>query len=505
MIRRLASVLAVGALSGAILQPMSAGASGYPAPPAGLHVTAVSHGSFTVGIDRSANARSYRLLVSPLQSDLWWKNVFGGVASSGRRTFSSTRTTLTASSLTYRKVPYYYRVEAIDGAQHSLSTAIKQVSLRPYPPTSVRAVASSSGTYLTWSGSGATRFQVQQADNQAMTVHPRTNTIDGTMHQYSPFGVADGHTYYFRVRALNSSTPSGWASASATVRTRGQSVTVMSYNILMLESDGTAEKGGIIAPWSQRRLAAASLIKGVNPDVIGVQEGHEWVGSTPGTRQVDSLRNALMAIGENYTVASTEITYPNPGWHRAGNYILYKPSVYRAAGRAGHWDIGDGHSAAYQLLQNRTTGARFLFVTVHLDSGSGLTYDRVRQAETASMLRQAGAEAATDGVPVVYTGDFNSNTEKRAHPVDGAGDEMRAANLSDAKLVAQSFHQAAYNSMNQYLRRPLAYSIDIDYVWTPRGVAAPLYGSALHLRDGKFVGTIPSDHDPVYARVVIPF
>lgn len=486
-----------------LLMPGRADASGWPSKPSGIRVAAISHTSFTVTLQASTNARSYRLYVSTLKSDLYYRNLVAGRASAARRTYSSTRPRLTAGSLTYRVVPYYYRLEAVNGTQHSYSDNIRSIGLRPYVPTDLTA---SSSAYLRWRSGRATGFSIKRATDSAMTGNVQVRAIRGEAHQYTPYGLAKGRTYYFRVRAINQGTPSAYSSAvSMTVRTSEQPVRAMTFNILHLSADGTSEPGGVIAPWSQRRPAAATLIKSVDPDVIGVQEANDWVGSEPGTRQVDSLNSALRAIGATYNVAATEIRYPNSGWHRYGNYILYKPSVYQAYAAGGHWDIGDNRWAAYQPLQRLSTGARFLFVSTHLIAGRGYNIDLQRQYQTERLLEQATAKAAALGVPVIYAGDFNSNPLTKQHPLDGPGVVIRAAHINDARLIAQSHHYERYDSMNEYLRTPMRYFIYIDYLFAPPGVATSSWGTALRLSGGKWVGTIPSDHDPVYATMIVRY
>ena len=138
--------------------------------------------------------------------------------------------------------------------------------------------------------------------------------------------------------------------------TREQGVRVMTYNVLELTQDGVQLRGGTVAPWSQRRLAAASLIESVHADVVGVQEAWPWVGTNPGVRQVDSLCSAINALGEHFVVARTEVPYPDRGWGRFGDYIVYNSARFRAVGAAGHWTTGTSTVAAYQELQSIATG-----------------------------------------------------------------------------------------------------------------------------------------------------
>jgi endonuclease/exonuclease/phosphatase family metal-dependent hydrolase len=496
--RRLHPFLGLASLCAALLVASPADASAWPTTPTGIRVTAVASSTFTVGLKPSTNARSYRLYVSTLKSDLFYRNLVDGIASPARRVYFASTPSLRATGLSYTTNPYYYRVEALNGTRRSYAADIPSLGLRPAVPTGLAV----HGSYLLWSAGRATGFTIEQATDPAMTANVHAHTIRGEAHQYTPYGVTPGSTYYFRVRAMNQSTPSAYTPAvTMTVPTQAQSVKVMTYNILKNTSDLTTESGNLIAPWSQRRLAAAALIKSVDPDVLGVQEGNNWVGTRPGTRQVDSLNSELVSSGASYAIAATEITYPNRGWSRTGDYILYKTAVYRAYAAGGHFSIGDGRWGAYQPLENRATGARFLFVCTHLIAGSGRTADLTREAEATRLVQQTSAKAATLGVPVVYAGDFNSNQVTKQHPVDGPGIVMRGAHLNDARMISPIRHLEQYDSMNQYRRRPFTYYIYIDYVFAGPGVAVTAWGSALHLSGGEFVGTIPSDHNAVYATL----
>jgi endonuclease/exonuclease/phosphatase family metal-dependent hydrolase len=279
----------------------------------------------------------------------------------------------------------------------------------------------------------------------------------------------------------------------------------MTFNILMLDNDGRRAAGAeTIAPWSQRRLAAADLINSAAPDVIGIQEGATWVGASRGQRQVDSL---VAALGGTYTLAATEIPPDQPHYFRTGNYVLYKPSVYAPVGAGGHWDLGEmpgggNRFAAYQVLRHRSTGATFVFVSTHLYVGSGLSGDQERHKETVSLASQARAYAASQGdLPVVYTGDVNSDER---HALDGPALAMDAAQIADTQFVAPSRTNAKYNSANQYHRIPPASGLVIDHLYASPGVAVTGWRQVLKLSGNRFSGVIPSDHNPVVADLVLP-
>jgi len=498
--RSAAGLVVAACLLACFVVPAAASASVYPSPPSGLRVTAVSATSLTVTTNKSANATSYRLYVSTVHADLFYVNLVAGKKTAALRSAWAWRPSVSITGLHYTTAPYYYRVEAVNGSKHSFSAGIPMVGLRPSTPTKVAVTSTAKGTYLTWSSGAANGFTVAQGTDAAITRGRLDYTIHGIGHQFTPPRLTKGVRYYFRVRAMNTHTPSGYAAAvRGTARSNQQSVKVMTYNILQADSDGTRAQGGIISPWAQRRIPAATLIKHAAPDVVAIEEGWPWVAQVGGPRQVDSLVTTLQQIGATYNLAVTEIPPSQPGHHRYGNYILYKPSVYRAVGAGGILRIGTP-TAAWQELQDIATGAKFLFVATHLTEGA--SYDTRREQESQSMLAQAGAKAKSLNVPVIYAGDFNS---RPGMPLDGPGVAMRAANVIDARTVAQSRTNEKYDSLNNYMRVAQAYGLDIDYLFAPAGVSVTSWGVLLNLVHGSFVGVIPSDHNPVWAQVSYPY
>jgi endonuclease/exonuclease/phosphatase family metal-dependent hydrolase len=291
------------------------------------------------------------------------------------------------------------------------------------------------------------------------------------------------------------------AAVPATLQGKEQRVRLMTYNILELSRDGEHEGDGVIAPWSERLPKAAALIASAHPDAIAIEEGSDFVGRGHHVRQVDSLRRAL---GGTYALAHTEITPPHLHYFRTGVYILYNKSIFKAVGRGGHWKIGQPHWAAYQVLKNRATGAKFLFVATHLLIGYGATDDAIRQTETDTLIRKATRHAQHLHLPLVYAGDFNSGSDLH-FTFDAATRAMRAASIVDAFAAAPRHTNGAYNSANQYFRRPKKTHDRIDHIYAPPGIIVRSAGIVLQLRHGRFVGAIPSDHNPLIADVLYPY
>jgi endonuclease/exonuclease/phosphatase family metal-dependent hydrolase len=276
---------------------------------------------------------------------------------------------------------------------------------------------------------------------------------------------------------------------------RTQAVIAMTYDIRDLRADGTFEGSGHIAPWKKRVRKQAAIINQIRPDVIAVQEGSTYLPHSH-QRQIDSFRKA---VGGTYRIARTEIPPNQPHHFRTGNYIVYNKLSLESVGKGGHFSIGNQKWAAYHVFASRISGAKFLFVSTHLIVGLGSTYDGIRAAETHKMLSRTHRIAKRHHVPVIYGGDFNSSSTHA-----GSGKVLHQAGMRDALTIAADKVAAKYDSDNEYLRTPPHRGIDIDHLYVSSGLAVPLAGINLELRHGKFVGPIPSDHNPVSAIVDFP-
>ncbi|MGN6472993.1 MAG: endonuclease/exonuclease/phosphatase family protein [Mycobacteriales bacterium] len=482
------------ALSAGLVVPATANAAvARPAMPSGMRVVAATTSSFTVEVNRTAHAKGYRLYASTVRSNLYARNLANALAS---RVSKAPR--MTVSGLTQRSAIYYYRVVAINGHRRHFSATIGEAGLKPAAPSGLTA----SGSALTWNSGAATGYRIEQADNSAMTSQVKSYTVYGDTPAFTPYDVSQGGTYWFRVRSLNGSTASAATPAvSMQAKSAHESVSVMTYNILEATTDGHQESGNTVAPWSQRQPGVVRFIQQANPGVVAIQEGASWVKRVKGPRQVDALRSAL---GSNWSLAHTEVPPSQHYYHRTGDYILYRNDEFTAVGTGNHWSIGQNHWAAYQLLRSRATGAEFLMISAHLIVPRGHANDLVREQETQRLISQARSYAQAHGnVPIVYGGDYNS--DQFGHSPNGPAVAMRSARIPDAYNVAAHRSGAKWNTANRYRTRPKADYAHMDEVFVSRGVGVTSWKQLLNLSHGRFVGVIPSDHNPVVASLRIPY
>jgi endonuclease/exonuclease/phosphatase family metal-dependent hydrolase len=501
--RASAGLLAALLGAGVVLAPTAATAQTTdhpvlrPSAPTGLHVVAVTGSSFTVVANRAAHTQTYRMYASTTRSNLFARNL--GRAKQSR---ASKSPRLTITGLHARSAPYYYRLLAINHTRQKLSALIGEVGLRPARPANLRVTSSHARTVVAWQGKTPDGWRIEQATNPQMTADRKSYRIYGALARYTPYGLHRGDRYYFRVQAMNHTTRSPATRPVGVVdRDPQMAVSVMTYNVLEAFGDGRREGSGVVAPWSKRKPKVAAMIEAAHPDVVGIQEAATLISHRHGgVRQIDTLRSALHG---NYGLAHTERTPRQLHTRLTGNYILYRKSAYEAVGKGNHWELGDTRTAAYQVLRNRQTGGRFLFVSAHLIDPRGRSYDEKRLRETKVLIRDGHKMASRKGIPVVYVGDFNSDQYR--HAFNAPVDAMTKAHVANAFSVAQHRRFARFNSANNYDRRPPRNFAHIDYVFTPQGVSVRSWRIEIHLRHGQFVGTIPSDHNPVIVSLGIPY
>ncbi len=397
------------------------------------------------------------------------------------------------------------RVATVKGKNRKHS-GILTVGLAPQRPV-VTASATAQGVSLRWVDLPVGGYEITRALDPAFTTGRVTDWHRGRTRQFTPYGLMAGTRYWFRVRALNGATRSAWSSAvSATPQTGEARIRVVAYNLLGMWADGERGdfgKGEVVKPWmTSRRPAAAALVRPVTPDIVLVQEASSWTAGWASPWQVDTFASTL---GSDYRVARTQGRAGEPDYIRTGNHVVYRASVFDAVGNGGHWSLGNGRYAAWQLLRHKATGAELLAVSTHNTSLAGASYDVKRRAEFDRLLSLVTHYRSTRGpVPVVYGGDVGS-VRARWHPYDPPGVVIRGSGGVDTIEAAQRVTNAKYSSYNHYTRVPKQATGSGDRIFVSAGVGVRAWAQLLRLSSGKFVGTIPSDHNPVLADITVPY
>jgi endonuclease/exonuclease/phosphatase family metal-dependent hydrolase len=387
------------------------------------------------------------------------------------------------------------------GAKHRHSKAT---------PSAVRLVARSNGTRLIWRARTKAGFKVQQSTSPTFA-RKTTYKTRGPLSSFAPYKVKAGRHYYFRVRArLHGRLSPASKTVAATISSRYSQLRVLTYNSLDASFDGEKHPGGVGAPFSKRLPKQLALLKRSKAAVIGIEEANACLHTRPHAhcyRQIDALSAGLPA----YRLAdTTAVDVGSPtGDYFAGNYILFNPRYVTPVGAGGNWSTGptaaDNRYDAYQEFRVNATGAEFLYVVVHDLATAGHAGDVIRGYQIATTIAKTRAFARAHGIgPTLVVGDFNSyRGEYQVH--DYAGRHMLHAGFNDDVAIAQKRVNANYDSINGMYRHPRTGHGSADHIYSTGQIGVKKWGELLHLKHGKFAGTFPSDHNPVYATVEIPY
>lgn len=380
---------------------------------------------------------------------------------------------------------------------------------RPAAPSNLTHVGTGLATHLTWKPSSPSASRLEQATDSAFTQGVKTYKLREPAQAFTPYGLTKGTTYYFRVRALVNGVYSRWSNVTSyTDADAASTVKVLSYNSMSASLDGEKHPGGYSKPFAQRRAGQLWLLNKSNADVIGIQEAGSCLQSgAPCYRQIDSLADGLKP---KYTL--DERDYSCKCYDRyTADYILYNSSTVSPVPGTHEdtWNVGPSSNpryGAYQLFQVNATGAKFLFISTHILSNRGGSYDQIRADETKSLVTQAKQYALQQGVTsIFYAGDFNSYYNEYGLK-DLTGTYMRNAGIPDGIDVAQHYSKANYDSVNELYAKPRKGHGSIDHIYATGGIGVQTWGELLHLKsDGTFVQPNPSDHNPIYVVATIPY
>src|SRR3954454_17784189 len=216
-----------------------------------------------------------------------------------------------------------------------------------------------------------------------------------------------------------------------------------------------------------RQLLARSPVgqRGRAPDVIALQEANSERKLPGGRTQYTDLVHLLnvRASGPDHYRALSKAL------HSKATRIAYNARTVRLLTAGGvRWRAQESKADGPRLMawarfEHRSTGRRFFFASVHLETAS----KRVRERQWKELLRVVPRLA--HGRPVVVAGDFNSTRSQRGNAAEKFLPRMRKAGFGDAlgqyaggalkarKARAHRLTRAYFNSVNFY-RRKLGHS-----------------------------------------------
>ncbi len=351
----------------------------------------------------------------------------------------------------------------------------------------------------------------------------------------APLGSANH--LYFRLRAVNRS---GSATSvrsypylqSVSVRPGAPSRTGTGLRVASFNIHSARAAGG--PSWLSRASRVAAEIKAKNPGVVAVQElspgraDGRSSSTTGSTRQTVSLEQKLRAAGAGKyrLVRTTPYIQPGKSHGSQGTRILYDTSRFtklsRCSEKTGKRNYssscsvelpllsgdkaGDRRTAAYAVLQSKRTKKRFVVASAHLDArhsknvASEKRYNALRVAQVNTILARIG-RINPDRLPVIFGGDINSWQNNQV--AYGPHDRLVANGYYDT-AAAQTAVNLRYSTMNGYARTmkpsPSGFGSRLDLI-AVRGIrGAKRFENVMKVANSRR----PSDHNMVYADIVLP-
>ncbi|MEI8082670.1 MAG: endonuclease/exonuclease/phosphatase family protein [Actinomycetes bacterium] len=382
-------------------------------------------------------------------------------------------------------VTYWYRVFAKNRAGRTIAQSpLRTLFPRVGQPTGLIAQSGQgTGIVLRWNPAvNAQSYQITQAHDPGFTQGVVSFTSASPAGMFTPTQLGRGQQYYFRVKAANGGSSSGFSNtAGAVMMSALAAVSVGTFNIRGPDAQ---------LPWTgARRDGLAEHIKASNFDVIGLQEAA-----------------VSTSFGSLYPLLSGEYGL----FSGRTDQILYRRSVFTpqtsTAGVVwlGSTPEGAPNDVTYVLLRHNATGAKVLYVTTHLASGPP-SLDGLRAAETSRLIATVAA-VNTGNWPVVYCGDFNSSASPE-RPSDSPFLTFMANGISDARFASPIRTNDQYNSANKLDPVPIAHPLgyQIDRIFVSGSVGVRDWELLMRVSGGRYVTPFISDHNAVRATVLLPY
>ncbi|MBG6181991.1 fibronectin type III domain-containing protein [Arthrobacter sp. CAN_A1] len=359
-------------------------------------------------------------------------------------------------------------------------------------------------------------------------------------------GLNANTSYYFRVVALSPDGNERLSDYSPVISAKTKTATtplapvtsplsVASFNIKCANCfSGVPNE----LPWTDRRSAVVSTITSQMPDVIGIQEASQgWLSNEPrpgGLSQFEDLRDRLNGAGAPYRltndkrnncvnhVTPTNCVYEDQGASQ-GTKLYFNPSTVDLLKQGSHLvpsanGADNARYLAWGIFKQKSTGKRFFVGNTHLQPGGGDAYHALRKQQTESVLAEIKSENV-DKLPVIITGDFNSHkwTEPAnvtydvitgAGYVDPLGNTYKT-DLPSGNATVENRIGTFYDSFNGFDRQAKARNnygngTYLDYIFTSKMRVSEWETVVKVDSNGRFIGTIPSDHNMVRADVDLP-
>jgi len=237
--------------------------------------------------------------------------------------------------------------------------------------------------------------------------------------------------------------------------------------------------------WPFRKDLVAETIRGVDPDVIGMQEvlaeqieffedalpEYRWVGVDRGLNGGTGLSEATPIFYRYAEIVPIE----------SGTFWLGTPPDGRQMRRGG------SRIVTWARFHHLETGRQIYVFNTHFTLREG-----PQQLESVARIRERIA-ALPEGSAVIVMGDFNALAEWSS-----TWREATSAGLRDAWDVADERHGPPFTS-NGFGPPPAEGDARIDWILVSGPITVPSVATVVHSANGRY----PSDHYPVAATLRI--
>ncbi len=182
--------------------------------------------------------------------------------------------------------------------------------------------------------------------------------------------------------------------------TAGSDLRIVTYNIL---KESWITTPGLYADTAERAELFGGFLDIYQPDVVGVQEvGEKWLKYMPAH------------LGK----------YKLTGTKRDDKGMSYSAIVYNAE----KYDIiaqgcptyskhasAECRNMSWAILQDKTSGTKFAFISTHWDFGSETAKEEMRRVQADELTAKIKSLKAEYNCPVIITGDFNCSNASESY------------------------------------------------------------------------------------------
>lgn len=441
---------------------------------------------------------------------------------------------------------YHLKVSALRADNSLLTTWQEDPATVTIGPGNKAAVP----TNVRFSSTSPTSVTVAWDSNAAAPAHlvelrgATSRTIRTVEREVTFAGLTPGARYTVAVRTAETD------GAALSARTAAREVTTPTSGVRPLRTGsfnvrcancttGENDRPFDELPWADRRLAVADNIVSRNPAVIGVQEVSQgWLRAANGDlinrSQFEDLELATAELGRPYKVTNTHrnncvrsttptaCVYQDRGASQ-GTRIFFDPAQVTMLDQ-GSVELPRATSSSnpryltWAEFRRNDNQEKFFFANTHLEPGSSGVFPAARAIQSLAMV-QAMENLNNEDLPAVLAGDMNStryftpNSPFDALTTNGWLDPLGHVAGSPAigsNALAESRVRANYNSYNGFTRNQRRYGSNqngsnLDYLFVAPSMRVTRWETVVRLDgQGNLTEVIPSDHNALYADVVLP-